>query len=85
MSTRFLKCNIDGVCVPQFQLDYFRDTTHTSHKNLFKLCCELHYMWWGNQYLELQELGDCVDPNQQESYLLLCKLQKTSVPDYPRL
>ena len=42
-------------------------------------------MWWPNQYLELQELGDCVDPNQQESYLLLCKLQKTSVPDYPRL
>ena len=54
MSTRFLRDKINGVRVPQFQLDYIRDTTDPSHKNLVKLCCEVHYMWWVNQYLELQ-------------------------------
>ena len=32
MSNRFLKDNINGVYVTQFQLPYIRDTTHPSHK-----------------------------------------------------
>ena len=40
MSTRFLKDNINGVSIPQFQLAYIRDTIHTSHKKLVKLCCD---------------------------------------------
>ena len=36
-SNRFLKNNIDGVCVPQFQRDYICDTTHTLHK-ILKSC-----------------------------------------------
>ena len=53
MSTRILKDNIDWVRVPQFQLDFVHNTTHTSHKVLVKLCYEVHYMWWGNQELGL--------------------------------
>ena len=55
MSNIFLKYNIDGFRVPQFQLDYIRDTTHQFDTNLVKLCHDMHYMWWGNQELELQE------------------------------
>ena len=55
MSTRCLKDKIDGVCVPQFKLAYIRETTHTLHKHLVKLCCEEYYVWWENQHLELQE------------------------------
>ena len=54
MSTRLLKYSIDGVCVPQFQLGYITDTTHPLHKYLIKLCHYVHYMWWGDQDLELQ-------------------------------
>ena len=50
MSTRFLKDSTDGVCVPQFQLTYIHNTTHPSHTFLVKLCREVHYMWWVNQY-----------------------------------
>ena len=46
ISTRFLKDKINVVCVPQFQLAFNCDTTHPSHKNLVKLCLEVHYMWW---------------------------------------
>ena len=53
MPTIFLKGNIDGVCLTQFQLAFICDTTSTSHKNLVKLCREVHYMWWRNQDLEL--------------------------------
>ena len=40
MSTRFLKDNINGVSVPQFQVSYIHDTIHTSYKKLVKLCCD---------------------------------------------
>ena len=53
ISTIYLRYNIDGVCVSQFQPAYILDTTHPSHNILFKLCCEVHYMWWLNQELEL--------------------------------
>ena len=35
MSTRFLKYNINGVSVPQFQLDYIYNKTNPSYKNWF--------------------------------------------------
>ena len=54
VSTRLLKYRINGVCVPQSQLARIRGTTNTSHKNLFELCHEAHYMWRGNKYLEPQ-------------------------------
>ena len=38
MSTILLKYKINGARVPQFQLAYLLDTTHTSHKSLVKLC-----------------------------------------------
>ena len=60
MPTRFLKVNIDGVCLTQFQLAYISDTTNPSHKILVKLCREVHYMWWGNQELEIQEWGGLI-------------------------
>ena len=43
MSTLLLKYNIGGISVPQFKIYYIYDTTHTSHTNLVKLCCEVHY------------------------------------------
>ena len=55
ISTRFLKDKIDGVSVPKFQLDYICNRTHPLHKNSVKLCCEVNYMRWVNQNLELQE------------------------------
>ena len=60
MSTRLLKDNIDGVCVPQFQLDYIHNSTHPSHKYMVKLCREVHYIWWVNKELELQEWDNCI-------------------------
>ena len=51
MPTILLKDKTDGFRVPPFQIAYICDTTHTSHKNLVKLCREVHYMWWVNQYL----------------------------------
>ena len=64
MSTRFLKEKIDVVYVPRFQLAYILAITHTSHKNLVKLCREVHYMWWLNQYLEPQEWEDFTNSNK---------------------
>ena len=47
ISNVFLKYNINGVHVPQLHISYIRDTTHTPHKNVVKLCRELHHIWWG--------------------------------------
>ena len=55
MSTRFLRYKINVDRVPNFQLVYIRDTSHTSHKYLVKLCCKVHYMLWENQDLEQKE------------------------------
>ena len=55
MPDGLLKDKINGIRVPQFKLAYICDTTYPSHKNLVKLCSEVHYMWWINQYLELHE------------------------------
>ena len=60
MSTVFLTDNIDGVRIPQSQLGYICDTSHTSHTRLVKLCSDVNYMWWGNQDLEPQEWEDCI-------------------------
>ena len=48
MSIVLLKYKIDGFRVPQFQLAYIFDTTHPSHNNLVKLCCEVNDIWWLN-------------------------------------
>ena len=64
MSPIFLKENIDGVRVPPFQPAYILYTTRHLHKYLVKLCSEVHYMWWGNQYLYLQEWGYCINSNK---------------------
>ena len=45
MLTIFLKENIDGVSVPQFQIYFIKNTSHTSHKNSVKLCIDVHHMW----------------------------------------
>ena len=49
MSNIFLKDMINEVHVTQFKLDYIYNTTHISHKNVCKLCREIHHMWWVNQ------------------------------------
>ena len=51
MSTGFLKDEINEVHFQKLQLAYICDKTHTSHRNLGRLCREVHYMWWGNQDL----------------------------------
>ena len=34
---------------------------HILHiKKLVKLCCDVNYTWWGNQYLEMKEWEDCI-------------------------
>ena len=38
MSTRFLKDKVNEFRIPQFQIFYILNTTHTSHKNLVQLC-----------------------------------------------
>ena len=60
MSTVLLKDNINGVCVPQFKFSYIRNKAHILPINLFKLCCDMHYMWWGKRYLEPQKWEDCI-------------------------
>ena len=55
MSTIFLECNFDGVHVLKSQLSHIFNTTHPSQNILVKLCHDVHYMWWGDQELELQE------------------------------
>ena len=47
--TIFLQGKINAFRLKQFQLAYICYTTHPSHKRLLQLCCEVHYMWWGNQ------------------------------------
>ena len=64
MPTILLKDKIDGVRAQQFQLAYICDKTHPSHKKLVKLRCEVHYMWWLNQYLELQDREYCIKSNK---------------------
>ena len=54
MTTRFLRDNIDGVRVPKFQL-FTLLTQRIIEIKMVRLCREVNYMWWGNQYLELQE------------------------------
>ena len=65
MPTRLSKDKIDRFCVPQFQLVYICDTTHTSHNLFVKLCHEVHNMWWENQFLELQEWEDFTKSNKR--------------------
>ena len=65
MSTILLKDNINWVRVPQFQINYIRDTTHRSHKNTVELCCEVYYMWWVNKEFELQEWKDIISSNKK--------------------
>ena len=60
MSNIFLKYKIDGVHVTLFQLACICNTTHPSHNVFVELCHEVHYMWWGNQELELQEWDYCI-------------------------
>ena len=64
MPTILLKGEINGVRIPKFQLAYICDTTHHSHKSLVKLCREVHYMWWGDKYLELRQWEDCINSNK---------------------
>ena len=54
MSDILLKKNIDGACVPRFQLSYINNTNITSHKTPVKLWHDVHHMWLGNPSLELQ-------------------------------
>ena len=56
--------NIDGVSVPKNSSSYICDTTHPSHNFFIKLCWEVHYMWWVNQYLEQQEWEDFIESNK---------------------
>ena len=49
MSDLFLKKNIDGVFVPQFQFSHIHVTQIILHQSLVKLCPDLHYLRWGNQ------------------------------------
>ena len=64
MSTRFLKDKIDGLCVQKFQLAYICDTTHPTDKQLVKFCCEVHYLWCGNQDLGLQGWEEFIKSNK---------------------
>ena len=48
MSKIFLKCKINGVHVPLFQLSYINDTTHTSLET-FWLRCVVKYIICGGK------------------------------------
>ena len=76
MLTIFIKDKINEVFVLQFQLAYIRDTTHPSHKHLAKLCYEVHYMLWGDQYLELLEWEDFIRSNKTIILAYIIFLQK---------
>ena len=82
MSNIFLKDKIDGVRVTQFQLAYIRNTTHNSHKNLVTLCCEVNYMWRGNQDLEMQEWEDCTNPNKTRMIAIIMLVTKNNPQRY---
>ena len=53
MWTIFLRDKFYGVRVPQYQLVYIHDKNHPLNKNLTDLCCDVNYVRWGNQDLEL--------------------------------
>ena len=55
MSNMFLTENIGGDHIPQFNIDLICNKNIPSHKHMVKLCREVHYMWWWNQELDLQE------------------------------
>ena len=57
MSAVFLKDKIHGVRITKFQLAYIR--------KMVKLCWVVHYIWWGNEYLELKEWEDCIKSNKK--------------------
>ena len=80
--TIFLIYKINGVRVPQFQLDYIRNTTHSSHKRLVGLCREVHYMWRGNQYLELQEWEDFIKSNKTRILAIVMLAPKKNPQGY---
>ena len=61
MPTIFPKEKIYGICVPQFQLYYIHNTTHSSHNNLVNLFRDVNYMWWGKQGLELREWENSIN------------------------
>ena len=82
MPTELLKYNIDGVYVPQFQIAYICVTPHPSHKNLDKLCCEVHYMWWENQYLELKEWEDFIKSNKKIILAIIMLVPKINPQGY---
>ena len=81
ISTIFLKNKMNWVHVTQFKISYIHYKTHLSHKKLVKLCFEVHSMWWGNQYLELQEWEDCINTNKNNTsyYYVSTKEESTGI------
>ena len=64
MSNVSLKYNINGVRVPQLQLAYIHGINNNPQKYLVMFCLEVHYIWWGNKYLEPQECKDQINPHK---------------------
>ena len=78
MSTTFLKDRINRVRVTQFKIAYICDTNHPSHKNLVKLCCEVHYMWWENKFTELHELDNGIKSNRTRILAIIMLVPKNN-------
>ena len=82
MPNTFLKRNIYGFNVPQFQLDYIRHTTNPLYKKTVKLCHDVKYMWWRNQDLELQEWEDHINSKKTRILSILVLVPYKTTPVY---
>ena len=66
----------------QFQLAYINETTNTSHNFFIRLCCEVHYMWWENQKLELQEWEDFIKSNKTRILAIIMLVPNNNPQEY---
>ena len=85
MSTILLKDKINGVRIPRFQLAYIHSKTHPLHKTLVKLCRKVHYMWWLNQYLELQKWKDFIKSNKTIILAITILVPKENPQGYKKI
>ena len=55
---------------------------HILHIKKFKLCRDVHYVWWVNQELELQEWGYCIKSKKTRILNIIVLVINNNPPGY---
>ena len=50
------------------------------HKNLVKLCCDMDYMWWGKQQLEIQEWENYINSKKTRILAIIMFVLNNNIP-----